>query len=581
MAKSTVLIVEDEAIVAADLAGKLAMLGYEVAGSTSTGEEAIELAYRLLPHLILMDIQLKGAMDGIEAAEKIHRLFDIPVIYLTAYSDLSTLERAKQSGHYGYILKPFDERELVTAIELTLSKHQADRQLREQRELLRVTLTSIGDAVIACDIDGKVTFMNPVAEQLTGWTAEAARNQPLPGLLHLFNEKTRRPFNDIPVNMLKDGKTREPADTTVLVTNDGREVPIEYSAAPIRDANNRAVGAVFVFRDVTEKQLNQEALQLANKELATANEELRAQGEELVASCQVLERAEAALRKSHAKLENRVAERTQELTLTIEKLEMEIKARQEAEKELKIEVEARLRTAEELRAKEQILMMQSRQAAMGEMIGNIAHQWRQPLNTLGLMIQTLPIMQEMGELDGQVIENTAQKAMKLIRHMSRTVDDFRNYFRPEKEKVSFFASETVSRTAELVAESFKDSGITIEIHTEDDSIINGYPNEFSQALLNILMNARDAHLEREMCEPKVIIRIGKSSEKTLVSISDNAGGIPEEIIGKIFDPYFTTKDPDRGTGVGLFMSKGIIEKNMGGRITVRNTGDGAEFRIEV
>ncbi len=574
MAKSTVLIVEDETIVAADLAGKLAMLGYEVAGSASTGEEAIESAYRLLPRLILMDIQLKGAMDGIEAAEAIHRVLDIPVIYLTAYSDLSTLERAKQSGPYGYILKPFEERELAAAIELTLSKHQADQQLREQRELLRVTLTSIGDAVIACDIDSKVTFMNPVAEKLTGWTAEAARNQPLPGLLHLFNEKTRRPFNDIPVNMLKDGKIREPADTTVLVTNDGREVPIEYSAAPIRDANSRAVGAVFVFRDVTEKRLNQEALQLANEELATVNEEL-------VSSCQVLERAEAALRKSHAKLENRVAERTRELTLTIEKLETEIKARQEAEKELKIEVEARLRTAEELRAKEQVLMMQSRQAAMGEMIGNIAHQWRQPLNTLGLMIQTLPIMQEMGELDGQVVENTAQKAMKLIRHMSRTVDDFRNYFRPEKEKVRFFASETVARTTELVAESFKDSGITIEIHTEDDSIINGYPNEFSQALLNILMNARDAHLEREMCEPKVIIKIGKSSEKTLVSISDNAGGIPEEIIGKIFDPYFTTKDPDRGTGVGLFMSKSIIEKNMGGRITVRNTDDGAEFRIEV
>ena len=154
MSKTTILIVEDEAIVAADLAGKLGRLGYEVAGTAAKGEEAVALAGRLRPHLVLMDIWLKGPMDGIEAAEAIRRQHDVPVVYLTAHSDAATLARAKLTGPFGYILKPFEERELATQIEMALYRHQADRQLRQQREWLRVTLTSIGDAVIATDAAG-------------------------------------------------------------------------------------------------------------------------------------------------------------------------------------------------------------------------------------------------------------------------------------------------------------------------------------------------------------------------------------------------------------------------------------------
>ncbi len=169
MIQPRILIVEDEAIVAADLAGKLGRLGYEVAGIAAEGKEAVAMACRLGPQLVLMDIWLEGPMDGIEAAEAIRRQLDVPVIYLTAHSDPATLARAKLTGPFGYILKPFEERELATQIELALHKHQADRQLRDQREWLRVTLRSIGDAVIATDAAGQVAYINPVAEALTGW----------------------------------------------------------------------------------------------------------------------------------------------------------------------------------------------------------------------------------------------------------------------------------------------------------------------------------------------------------------------------------------------------------------------------
>ena len=267
MDKTTVLIVEDEAIVAADLAGKLGLLGYEVVGTAASGKDAVDLACSLKPEVVLMDIRLQGPMDGIEAAEEIGSRFDVPLIYLTAHSDTATLDRAKLSGPFGYILKPFEERELSTTIEMALYKHQSDRQLREQKEWLRVTLASIGDAVITCDTDGRITFLNAMAEALTGWSAEDARDLPIGEVFRLINEETRGPAEDIVTLVLRDGQTKTLANHTALVMKDGREVPIEDSAAPILAADGRVIGAVIVFHDVTEKRRAQEALRRSHDEL--------------------------------------------------------------------------------------------------------------------------------------------------------------------------------------------------------------------------------------------------------------------------------------------------------------------------
>jgi signal transduction histidine kinase len=253
----------------------------------------------------------------------------------------------------------------------------------------------------------------------------------------------------------------------------------------------------------------------------------------------------------------------------------------EAELALREETTERLRAMEALREKEQMLLQQSRQAAMGEMIGNIAHQWRQPLNALGLTIQQLLLFYDHGEFTREFLDKSVLQSMEIIKHMSLTIDDFRNYFRPDKEKVEFKVCDAMSNTLSLIEDSFKSQHISHEIVAMDDPVVYGYRNEFAQALLNILNNARDALKEREIIEPKVTITVCNEGGCAVITVADNAGGIPEEIMGKIFDPYFTTKGPQEGTGVGLFMSKTIIEKNMGGKLAARNTGVGAEFRIEV
>ena len=205
-------------------------------------------------------------MDGIEAAEAIRRQHDVPVVYLTAHSDPATLARAKLTGPFGYILKPFEERELATQIEMALYRHQADRQLRQQREWLRVTLSSIGDAVIATDAEGRITFVNPVAESLTGWKAEEAAGQPVQSVFRIVNEQTGQPLEEPVARVLREGRAVELANHAALVTKDGRTVPIEDSAAPILDAAGQVIGAVLVFHDVTEKRRAEEEIHRAKEE---------------------------------------------------------------------------------------------------------------------------------------------------------------------------------------------------------------------------------------------------------------------------------------------------------------------------
>ncbi|MFO7714637.1 response regulator [Desulfosarcina sp.] len=260
MSKTSILIVEDEGIVAENLSSKLEQLGYAVAGTAATSIEAIEVALRLRPQLILMDIQLNGQDDGIQAAETIRAKYDVPVIYLTAHSDPATLSRAKLTGPFGYILKPFEMRDLATQIDLALYKHQADMQVQEQREWLRVTLTSIGDAVIATDAQEHITFMNPVAESLIGLKVEEAINQPLSQVFRIINKQTGQSMEDPVACVLRECRTIPLANHTALVTKDGCIVPIEDSASPILDAKGRVIGAVLVFHDVTEKRRTEEAL---------------------------------------------------------------------------------------------------------------------------------------------------------------------------------------------------------------------------------------------------------------------------------------------------------------------------------
>ena len=275
---------------------------------------------------------------------------------------------------------------------------------------------------------------------------------------------------------------------------------------------------------------------------------------------QELLNAKQLLSTLNRELEQRVQERTAALTQ---------------------ETAERLQAMEELRKKDEVLMQQSRQAALGEMIGNIAHQWRQPLNAVGLLVQDLTLSYEYGNFSRAYLDSSSKKIMQLVRHMSQTIDDFRNFFTPDKEKTEFDPRQVVERTLALIDGSLSDKGIQVEVTSGDAPAINGHPNEFSQVLLNIMSNAMDAFSERGCRQPRINVNISSRGGKAVVTITDNAGGIRQDIMGRIFEPYFTTKEQGKGTGIGLFMAKNIVEKSMNGSLTARNCGDGAEFRIEV
>ncbi|RLA81599.1 MAG: hypothetical protein DRG78_08965 [Epsilonproteobacteria bacterium] len=226
---------------------------------------------------------------------------------------------------------------------------------------------------------------------------------------------------------------------------------------------------------------------------------------------------------------------------------------------------------------QEIMQQQSKMASMGEMIGAIAHQWRQPLNEIGTGIQNLKYDYKDGNLnDEEFVKNFIDENKKTIKFMSKTIDDFRGFFRVDKKKKDFNIKQTTQSVIDMQSAQLKTHNITINI-TGDEFIYNGLQSEFQQVILNLINNAKDALVENNIENPTINIIL----DKNIISVQDNAGGIPKEIINRIFEPYFTTKEQGKGTGMGLYMSKMIIEDNMGAILSVKNKNNGAIFTIEL
>jgi two-component system cell cycle sensor histidine kinase/response regulator CckA len=266
MARAQIMIVEDESIVAEDMKAMLESFGYVVPAMAFSGEEAVRKALDLHPDLVLMDIVLKGPMSGMEAVECIRAQVNIPVVYVTAYADDKTVRRAKLTEPFGYILKPFDASELQTAIEIALYKHQMESKLKASEQWLATTLRSISDAVMTTDTQGRVTFMNPVAQVLTGWGLQEAIGRPVTEILQMRREGGQVLSENPVMKALKEGVNIDLAPhNLVLIARNETERPIDDSVAPIRDEHGHLSGAVVVFRDITERRRLQEQLLQAQK----------------------------------------------------------------------------------------------------------------------------------------------------------------------------------------------------------------------------------------------------------------------------------------------------------------------------
>ncbi len=280
-----------------------------------------------------------------------------------------------------------------------------------------------------------------------------------------------------------------------------------------------------------------------------------------------------------------VASSSREIMELNHHLEAEVAKRTKELADLNASLERRIALeVKKNREKDKLLYHQSKLAAMGEMINNIAHQWRQPLNIIALIMQDLTLKAHVGNISSHAIAHAEKKIHETLKYLSDTIDDFRKFASNGQDFThpgAFEVCRTIRETVRLISVVLKDENIRLKLMLpEREAVVKGSANDLKQVLLNVIYNAVDALKEADVAEPLIKLEV-KYNESVNISIRDNGGGIDEKIIDKIFEPYFTTKYQARGTGLGLYMSKMIVEKRLSGRITARNTSRGALFWIEL
>lgn len=270
MLASRILIVENEGIIAMDIHNQLEGFGYEVVATAFSGGQAITLATGQRPDLIMMDIGLKDSMDGIGAAKSIMESLHIPVIFLINHSDSVSLQQAKAIDAYGYLIKPFRPDELHASIEVALYKHQLEQNLKESDRWFAKTLHCISDAVIATDAEGRIQFMNPVAEAETGWRLEQAKGKVVSELMTLLTESNRAVIENPVPRTLRSMAVSGLDNHALLVTQSGVEFPIDEGSAPIVDKDGILLGAVLVFRDISARRRIENSLRESEERFHSA-----------------------------------------------------------------------------------------------------------------------------------------------------------------------------------------------------------------------------------------------------------------------------------------------------------------------
>ena len=489
MTPSRILVVEDDRVVARDIQDHLTRIGHTVVGLAARGEDALPLAIQSQPDLVLMDIRLEGEIDGIDAAEQIRDCCRIPVVYLTAYADDQTLQRAGATEPFGYLLKPFEDSQLRTTIEMALYKHAAERKLRESERRYAVTLSSIGDAVIATSKTLRVTFMNPVAEALTGWSQADAVGLPLSDVFRIINEDTRETVDNPAANVLESRVVVGLANHTILLARDGREIPIDDCGSPIIDDRGEITGTVLVFRDVSERRQTEAALRRAKTELA------------------------------------RVAQRT----------------------------------------------------TMGELAAAIAHEVNQPLSgvitnartTLRWLAVDPPDLVEMRSSMLRTIED-AKRAADVIARL-------RTFFKGESgARETLDLNNVVKEVITLTRAEIQRGGATLRLELASDlPSVAADRVQLQQVLVNLITNAIEAMGGVEKWPRELVIGTQTNDTEVQIAVQDSGTGLNQTNKDQIFHAFYTTKR--EGMGMGLWISRSIIESHDGRLWATGNAGPGATF----
>ena len=526
MSNLSILIVEDEAIVAEDLASKVRQLGYDVVGTTSTGEEAVELTRQHQPVLVLMDIHLAGAMDGIEAARLIHRELNLPVLFLTAHSDRATVKRAQQAGTLGYILKPFDDRDLHVQIEMALYKHAMEQQLRmskdelqvhqielkmQNEELLRVQAELAAekkryfnlydlapDGYFTVSEQGVILSVNLTAASILGMTRESL-------VTHRIYQFIHKEDQDIYyLNRKQLDVTGEPQTCELRLVRKGGDVFwTRLNVSIVSDINGRPVYGVML-SDINDRK-----------------------------------RAEEALQELKNELEYKVEERTREL--------------QESQKQY---------------------MHAEKLSAIGQLSASIAHEFNNPLQGILSILKGLKKRAILEEDDKELLDAAISEGNR-IKDLIRNLQDFN---RPSSGKKAVMDVQNALESI-LILQKSDLTGRRISVvrnFTQDLPQILAVSDQIKQVFLNLLTNAADA------CNHhggSITVSTWQEDHNVFVSIQDTGIGIKPEEMEHIFRPFFTTKAAVKGTGLGLSVSYGIVQKHQGEIRVESQLGEGATFTV--
>ena len=411
------------------------------------------------------------------------------LVYLVDKLNLDIDERLSQefkdrNKYFQYILVLFFFLNLIifTVLYITRNKKiEFEKKLFEEKEKAETTLNSIGDAVISTDEKGNIEFLNPIAENLTGYSKEEARGKYLDEVFDIFNSSTKKKVESPVKKVLKKGIIVGLANGTALKSKDGTIYIIEDSAAPIKDKENKIIGTVLVFRDVTEQT----------------------------------------------------------------------------------------KTKEQLSLNEKMLMQQSKLASMGEMLENIAHQWRQPLSTITVAASGMKLEKEFDILNDELFEKNVEAIIENSNKLSKTIDDFRDFFRPQGEKVLLNLDGIIVNALSIVSSKMNFYNIKV-VKNCDEISLKSFASEFLQIFVTIINNSIEAFDDNSK-KRYIFIDAKKLGKHIEIIVKDNAGGVSDDIIGRLFEPYFTTKHKSQGKGIGLFMVEEIITKHFNGSILVRNS----------
>jgi PAS domain S-box-containing protein len=574
---------------------RLEKLGYVVPGIASTGRDAVKRILETKPDLVLMDIKLSGNMDGIEAAEHVLAKYSVPIVYITAYTEETTLKRAKITDPFGYILKPFEERELHINIEIALYRHKMRNVLKEREQLFQTTLESIDDAVITTDGEMRIQFLNPAGEKFTGWKFNAAQGKLIYDVLDIRERETGETVDVFHLHEVSRPGLRR------LVSKDGDERSVQTSTMPITDRDGFTIGFVIVLHDFTAREK-------AERDLRMSEERYREFFEDNLAG-DFISSADGtilACNTSFAKIIGfETPEEVMKYNLTsffpgfkrdedflirlakekgLKNYNVEFVGRDNEALFLNANIIAEFENGDKLeeikwyiiditenrRIQEQFLQAQKMEG-IGRLAGGIAHDFNNLLGAIigytDLLLDSLP-EEDPIRIDLESIRKAGRKAAALTRQL--LAFSRRQVLQPKGLDINTHITDLEKMLKRLLPENIK----LLSVLAEGIWRVKVDPIQIEQVLINLALNARDAMPEggkltiasSNVLEndnfPQENFGIPKGSY-VLIKVSDTGVGIPEKIRQRIFEPFFTTKAAGKGTGLGLSTAYGIIKQSEG------------------